>query len=154
MHDVRDPWENVFETLSSLRDRWPGPPSDWGYDRRFKCVVASFLAGASAAAEAAIAPAMPHFYSVETLGGATAAARSTAELCGGLRADQRMYWGGAQPRAGAASAFEGGAFGLWWPWADGVTVSLRIGLHGVDLPKERYPRLRDLFGIPQSATPG
>jgi hypothetical protein len=153
MHDVRDPWETVFETLSSLRDRWPGPPSGWGYDRRLKCVMASFSAEASAAAEAAIALAMPRFYSAETLGAATEAARSTAELCGGLRAAQRMYWGGEQPRAGAAGV-GGGAFGLWWPWADGTTVSLRIGLHDVDLPKERYPRLRELFGILQAATPG
>jgi hypothetical protein len=32
-------------------------------------------------------------------------------------------------------------------------VSLRIGLHDLDLPKERYPRLRDIFGIPQATGP-
>jgi hypothetical protein len=68
--------------------------------------------------------------------------RKLAEGCGGVRASQQLLWGGAP---GAS-----GAFGLWWPWADGKTVSLRIGLHDVDLPKERYPRLRDIFGIPQS----
>ena len=31
--------------------------------------------------------------------------------------------------------------------------TLRVGLHDVDLPKERYPKLRDLFGIPQAAAP-
>jgi hypothetical protein len=45
-------------------------------------------------------------------------------------------------------------FGLWWPWGDGSTVSLRIGLHDVDLPKQRYPRLRDVFGIPQAPPAG
>jgi hypothetical protein len=27
---------------------------------------------------------------------------------------------------------------------------LRVGLHGLDQPKVRYPRLRDVFGIPQA----
>jgi len=43
---------------------------------------------------------------------------------------------------------------LWWPWGDGTTVTLRIGLHGLDQPKVRYPRLRDVFGIPQAPNPG
>ena len=70
--------------------------------------------------------------------------RTLAESCGGLRASQLMFWGGADGP---------GAFGLWWPWGDGTTVSLRIGLHDVDVPKQRYPRLRDVFGIPQAPVP-
>jgi hypothetical protein len=144
MHDVHDPWQAVFEALIALRDGWPGPVSGWGYDRRLKCVMASFTTGAIPAAEAAIAHAMPAVFGAESLAEAPPSARATAETCGGLRASQRLYWG-ADPVAPG-----GGAFGLWWPWADGATVSLRIGLHDVDVPKERLPRLRDVFGIPQS----
>ena len=68
--------------------------------------------------------------------------RALVEKCGGLRAAQQIFWGGGDDAAGP--------FGLWWPWGDGTTVSLRIGLHDVDVPKERYPRLRDVFGIPQA----
>jgi hypothetical protein len=32
-------------------------------------------------------------------------------------------------------------------------VSLRIGLHDIDLPKVRYPKLRDIFGVPQAPPP-
>ena len=63
----------------------------------------------------------------------------------GLRASQKIYWGN--------DATAPGAFGLWWPWGDGTTISLRIGLHHLDEPKQRYPRLRDVFGIPQAPGP-
>ena len=81
-------------------------------------------------------------FSVETLPGAAEGVRDLVEKCGGLRATQLVFWGGGDDAAGP--------FGLWWPWGDGTTVSLRIGLHDVDIPKERYPRLRDVFGIPQA----
>ena len=71
--------------------------------------------------------------------------RALAETCGGLRASQELLWGGGGEGAGA--------FGLWWPWGDGTTVTLRIGLHDIDQPKVRYPRLRDVFGIPQAPGP-
>src|SRR4029079_9625016 len=86
--------------------------------------------------------ALPTSFSVETLPGAPEGVRGLVEKCGGLRATQLVFWGGADDAPGP--------FGLWWPWGDGTTVSLRIGLHDVDIPKERYPRLRDGFAIPQA----
>jgi hypothetical protein len=149
MEPANQAWDVVFEALAQLRDRWPAPVAAWSYDRRFKCVASSIPVAAVPDAEAAIALAMPQSFDVGSLPAASSAARATAEACGGLRAAQKMYWGVAGAEASC------GAFGLWWPWADGATVSLRIGLHDVDAPKERYPRLRDLFGIPQAPpTPG
>jgi len=136
-------WDSVFGALEGLRDRWPS--SDWTYDRRFKCVASSFPLSGEAAARAAFADAFPDAWSAETLPGAPAGVRALSETCGGLRASQQLLWGG--------QADGPGAFGLWWPWGDGTTVTLRIGLHGVDLPKERYPRLRDVFHIPQATAP-
>ena len=78
----------------------------------------------------------------KSLAGAPEGVKALVEKCGGLRAAQLLFWGGPDDAAGV--------FGLWWPWGDGTTVSLRIGLHDVDLPKERYPKLRDIFGIPQT----
>lgn len=145
MEPANHAWNVVFEALAQLRDRWPAPVSAWSYDRRFKCVVSSIPMSAAPDAELAMAFAMPQAFSADALAAAaSSAARATAEACGGLRAAQKMYWGPAATDDGC------GAFGLWWPWADGATVSLRIGLHHVDLPKERYPRLRDVFGIPQA----
>jgi hypothetical protein len=137
-------WDALFGSLEDLRRRWPIP--EWTYDRRLKCVASSIPLTREADARAAMAGALPISWSVETLPTAPDDARALVEKCGGLRAAQLLFWGGA---AGGP-----GAFGLWWPWGDGTTVSLRIGLHDVDLPKERYPRLRDIFGIPQAPSPG
>ncbi len=38
-------------------------------------------------------------------------------------------------------------FGLWWPWGDGATISLRVGVANCDRPTELYPQIRALFKI-------
>jgi hypothetical protein len=133
-------WDAIFAALERLKGRWPG--GDWTYDRRLKCASSSIPLAREADARAAIVEALPVSFSVDTLPSAGAGVRSLVEKCGGLRAAQLVFWGGGDDTPGA--------FGLWWPWGDGTTVSLRIGLHDVDVPKERYPRLRDVFGIPQA----
>src|SRR5262249_53857537 len=133
-------WEELFLALERFRGRWPTP--DWIYDRRLKCVTSSITVALETEARAAIGEILPIAWNAATLAGAPDDVRALADRCGGLRASQLLFWGGS---AGAP-----GAFGLWWPWGDGNTVSLRIGLHDVDLPKERYPRLRDVFGIPHA----
>jgi hypothetical protein len=143
MAHSEEAWSSVFAALERLRDRWPD--GNWTYDRRLKCVASSFPVAHEPAARAAIAEALPTSWTADTLAAAPADVRALAESCGGLRAAQLMFWGG-EPGAP-------GVFGLWWPWGDGTTISLRIGLHDVDLPKERYPRLRDVFGIPQAPAP-
>ena len=140
MGNSDEAWEAVFAALSRLRAVWPS--QDWSYDRRLKCVSSSIPLTREADARAAMAEALPKSFSVETLATAGEGQRALVEKCGGLRASQLLFWGGGDDAAGA--------FGLWWPWGDGTTVSLRIGLHDVDVPKERYPRLRDVFGIPQA----
>ena len=136
-------WDSIFGALERLRDCWPS--SDWSYDRRLKCVASSIPLSGEADARAAFANALPGAWSTATLPSAPAGVQALSETCGGLRAAQLLLWGG--------DADGPGAFGLWWPWGDGTTVTLRIGLHGVDLPKQRYPRLRDVFGIPQAPAP-
>jgi len=136
-------WEAVFGALAQLRERWPS--TDWTYDRRLRCVASSIPLAGAAGARATFAEALPIVWSTATLASAPASVQALAETCGGLRASQELLWGG--------DADGPGAFGLWWPWGDGTTVTLRLGLHGVDQPKVRYPRLRDVFGIPQAPGP-
>jgi hypothetical protein len=143
MANPNEEWESIFAALDRLKAKWPAP--DWNYDRRLKCVASSIPLAREADARAAMAEVLPRSFSVDTLAGAADGVRALVEKCGGLRASQLLFWGGGDDAPGA--------FGLWWPWGDGTTVSLRIGLHDVDIPKERYPRLRDVFGIPQ-APPG
>ncbi|HTB60142.1 MAG TPA: hypothetical protein VLC06_19860 [Polyangia bacterium] len=136
-------WKAVFGTLAQLRERWPS--TEWMYDRRLRCVASSIPLAGAVAARAAFAEALPGAWSTATLASAPASVQALAETCGGLRASQELLWGG--------DADGPGAFGLWWPWGDGTTVTLRIGLHGLDQPKVRYPQLRDVFGIPQAPGP-
>jgi hypothetical protein len=140
MANLSEAWDPVFAALERLRAAWPA--RDWMYDRRLKCVASSIPLAREADARAAMAEVLPVSFSVDTLATASAGHRDLVEKCGGLRANQLLFWGGADDAPGV--------FGLWWPWGDGTTVSLRIGLHDVDVPKERYPRLRDVFGIPQA----
>jgi hypothetical protein len=138
-------WQDLFKRLEQVRAAWPGGQG-WTYDRRFKCVVSSFPASSEEAVLATLKHVFSQSFTSEGLEAAPDPIRTLAGQCGGLRASQRLYFGGA--------VGEPGAFGLWWPWGDGTTVSLRIGLHDVDAPKERYPRLRDIFGIPQAPPQG
>jgi hypothetical protein len=140
MANLSEAWDPVFAGLERLRAAWPA--RDWMYDRRLKCVASSIPLVREADARAAMADVLPVSFSVDTLATASAGQRDLVEKCGGLRASQLLFWGGGDDAPGV--------FGLWWPWGDGTTVSLRIGLHDVDVPKERYPRLRDVFGIPQA----
>jgi hypothetical protein len=133
-------WSAVFTSLEQLRDRWPD--NNWSYDRRLKCVASSIPLTREADARAAIADVLTQSWSATTLETAPEPVKALAQSCGGLRASQLLFWGGAADGAGP--------FGLWWPWGDGTNVSLRIGLHGVDSGKVRYPRLRDIFGIPNA----
>jgi hypothetical protein len=140
MATADEQWESLFQALERLKTQWPA--ADWTYDRRLKCVASSIPMNLEPAARAAMTELLPTSFSAQTLASAPEGVRKLAEGCGGVRSSQLLFWGGD---AGAP-----GAFGLWWPWGDGTTVSLRVGLHDVDLPKERYPRLRDIFGIPQA----
>jgi hypothetical protein len=137
-------WDALFTALERLRAAWPD--ASWTYDRRLKCVASSIPLARADEARAAMAETLPTSWTEATLAAAPAPVKALADACGGLRASQLLYWGGG--------ADAPGAFGLWWPWGDGTTVSLRIGLHDVDLPKQRYPRLRDVFGIPQAPVAG
>jgi len=143
MSGAEDAWEELVRALRRLQERWPSP--DWVYDHRLSCVTSSFPLSAESAARTIIAEITPTSWSASTLAEAPPDVRALAERCGGLRASQVLFWGG---RPGAL-----GAFGLWWPWADGKTISLRIGLHDVDTPEQRYPGLRGIFGIPEPAAP-
>jgi hypothetical protein len=146
MASVDEQWQELFGALERLKSKWPG--SEWSYDRRLRCVASSIPLAQEGAARAAMAEVLTTSWNAETLATAPEEVRKLVDGCGGVRASQLLFWGGA---AGAP-----GAFGLWWPWGDGTTVSLRIGLHDLDQPKERYPRLRDIFGVPQatSTAPG
>jgi hypothetical protein len=145
MASLDDAWEALFDRLAALRTSWPARA--WTYDRRLKCVTCALTKAEEAEDMAAVAAVLPASWTASTLGNAPPEVQEAAGACGGLRAGQSISWGGVVPPGGADETSAPAAFGLWWPWGDAVTISLRIGLHAVDQPEVRYLRLRDAFGI-------
>lgn len=73
-----------------------------------------------------------------------------AESLGGLRASQRLYV--TRPGEFVIS------FGAWWPWGDGKTVSLRIGLVTDKVPEhakdEFFKEFSEWFKNPGQSADG
>jgi hypothetical protein len=124
----------LFETLGQLRKNWI--KGGWSWDNRFNCLASSFNVEQDAEARAVVLRFLPHEYTAKTIGAAPQPVKEVAESTGGVRVDQRLY-----------SSELGGrlvAFGLWWPWGDETTISLRVGLGGY-VAEADLVRLRDVF---------
>ncbi len=124
----------LFETLGQLKSNWI--KGGWSWDNRFNCLASSFSTEQDAEARAVVLRYLPREYTTKTVSGAPSQVRQVAETTGGLRVDQRLY-----------STDMGGrlfAFGLWWPWGDETTISLRLGLGGY-VAEADLVRLRDVF---------
>lgn len=129
------PIETLFGELGRLRQAWP--KRGWSWDSRLNCVASSFGVDMTAEARSAARMALPFEYAANTLRNAPAAIREIVDSTGGLRPDQFLLC--SEP------TLVGFAYGLWWPWGDDTTISLRIGLAGRALAAESY-RFRELFG--------
>ncbi len=110
----------LFESLGKMRDAWPG--GGWSWDNRFQCGASTIPIELAQKGRAAAQLAMPSEWSELTVRNAPAPIADIATSAGGVRSDQLIL----------TSAVVGGvvAYGLWWPWNNGITVSLRVGLHG------------------------
>jgi hypothetical protein len=104
-----------------------------------QCVSSSFSTELEPKARAAAAPTLITEFTSSTLPRAAAPVRELAERTGGLRPGQMLL-----VSASAGHAF---AYGLWWPWGDGMTTSLRIGLGGPTATQDALQGLRDAFGV-------
>jgi len=134
---VGDAWSLLFGAMKELRVAWPS--RGWSWDTRFSCVTSSFNAELDARARTAVAAALATEWTAATIQRASPALRDLAERTGGLRAGQFLFSSGP---VGANFAY-----GLWWPWGDAMTTSLRIGLGGSGVREDAFQRLRDVFGV-------
>ncbi len=124
----------LLETLGQLRKNWI--KGGWSWDNRFNCLASSFSVELDGEARAVVLRYLTHEYSSKTIVSAPPQVREVADSTGGVRVDQRLY-----------SSDLGGrlfAFGLWWPWGDETTISMRIGLGGY-VAEADIVRLRDAF---------
>jgi hypothetical protein len=127
----------VFDPLRRLRAEWP--QRGWSWDSRFICVSSSFSTEIEAKNRTLALQALPGEFSSRTIATAPASAREVSERAGGLRSGQLLFTGNPVGRVFP--------YGLWWPWGDGMTVSLRVGLAGVDESHDLMNKLRDVFGV-------
>jgi hypothetical protein len=127
--------QRLFDALGFLRAAWPG--GGWSWDNRLSCAASSFNLELANEARAAADLALPHEWTRRTLASAPAPVRDIAEQSGGIRDDQFLLASDVVDRMIA--------FGLWWPWGDEQTISLRVGLAGV-ATERLQERLRELFG--------
>lgn len=132
-----DGWLPIFESLARMKASWP--TRGWSWDPRLSCVTSSFTTEQEPAARTATALALQNEWNTTTIARAPQALRDVAERSGGVRAGQLVLSTG--PITGLL------LYGLWWPWGDAETISLRVGLADVDPNREPYLRFRDVFSV-------
>jgi hypothetical protein len=132
-----DAWSPLVETMRALKASWPA--RGWSWDSRLNCVSSSFSTEFEAKARQSATSALPLEFVAASIARAPALLQEVAERAGGLRSGQLLL---------SAPVFNGAlAYGLWWPWGDGETISFRVGLANVDSSREPYPRFRDVFNV-------
>jgi hypothetical protein len=127
----------MLDALKRMRAAWPS--RGWSWDSRLNCITSSFSTDFEAKARGAIAEALQQRFTAANLATAPRPVREVVERSGGLRSSQVAFAGGNPPGLLV--------FGLWWPWNDQATISLRVGLCDVDLAQEPYPSFREIFGV-------
>jgi hypothetical protein len=132
-------WEPIFASMAQLKREWPA--RGWSWDARLVCVTSSFSGEFVEPAKAALQKAFAMEYTAKTIASSHPYLQEVAERAGGLRANQFAY------AATVAPASHLLCFGLWWPWNDQETMSVRIGFAKLEANDEPYPRFRDIFGV-------
>lgn len=125
----------LFLALDQLRQTWP--KRGWTWDGRVSCVASAFHVDLTEDARTSVACALRHEYTQRSIGRAPPIVQEVVTAAGGVRPDQLIFC--ADPADGLL------AYGLWWPWGDEVTTTLRIGLAGIGANRNEV-RLRELFG--------
>jgi hypothetical protein len=128
---------DLVEAFRKLRAAWP--TRGWSWDGRLTCLASSFDSDVADRARAAAQLALPQEWTSSKLQSAPSILRELAQHTGGLRSGQTLF--------ASAAIGRGHAYGLWWPWNDSTSISLRVGLTGPDFGERHNARLRDLFGV-------
>ena len=132
-----DAWQPLFDSLGRMRAAWP--TRGWSWDPRLFCVTSSFTTEQEPQARKATQIALQNEWNAATIVRGPQQLRDVVDRSGGVRQGQLVLSTG--PINGLL------VFGLWWPWGDAETVSLRVGLADVDPTREPSHRFRDVFGV-------
>jgi hypothetical protein len=132
-----DAWQPLFDGLGRMKSSWP--TRGWSWDPRLLCVTSSFTVEQEPQARKATQISLQNEWSSSTIARGPQQLRDVVERAGGIRQGQIVLSTG--PVNGLL------VYGLWWPWGDAETISLRVGLADVDPNREPYLRFRDVFGV-------
>jgi hypothetical protein len=109
-----------LNSLSKIKRNWP--TRGWSFDNRFGCLASTFRSDVAPQARSAVAQILPTEWSESSLRLAPSVVREVAARTGGVRAGQFLF---SNPLGGPIVAY-----GLWWPWEEGSTISMRVGVEG------------------------
>jgi hypothetical protein len=115
---MASPHPALLDAFGRFRTSWPR--RGWSFDSRVQCVASTFDAEFAEKAQLLIKTILPHTWTAATLRNAGPLIARVATRTGGVRSTQMIF--SAEP-VGYVTAY-----GLWWPWEAGQTISLRIGL--------------------------
>ncbi len=132
-----DPLNQLLDALKRVKAGWP--QRGWSWDSRLTCVSSSFNTEIEPRARQAASVVLQSEWSMGNIDQAPSAVRTIAQSTGGLRQGQRVL---SSPAYGRFFAY-----GLWWPWGDGMTTSMRIGLGGAEGVRDATMRLCAAFGV-------
>ena len=123
---MSDP-QALLDGLAAMQQSWPGQP--WAWDARMVAFASTFDATVAAKVRESVARTLPQTWSSITLAQASEPLRALCAKTGGLRTGQELLTGD-------------GAFGLWWPWGGGKTITLRLGLCGATVTDDLRAKVR------------
>lgn len=131
---MASPLQPVLDAFVRFRATWPR--RGWSFDNRFQSVASTIDADFAPQARQLIAPLLPHAFSERTLATGSVLVKQVAARTGGLRSAQMIF---AADPVGYVMPY-----GLWWPWEEAQTISIRLGLEGAT-PND-LADLCDVFG--------
>lgn len=109
-----------LQAFSRIKPNWP--TRGWSYDNRFNTLASTFRSDVAPQARSAILKVLPTEWTEATLRLAPQPVRDVAARTGGIRSNQFLFTHVLAPTVIA--------YGLWWPWEEGSTISMRVGVDG------------------------
>lgn len=113
--------QKIYDDLAVLRTGWV--TNGWSWDGRLSCACSSFGGDLASRARALIVTVFAHTIDERSLQRAHPLIRELTAQTGGIRPEQLVF--ATDPIDDTL------AYGLWWPWGDDLTISLRVGLVGL-----------------------
>ncbi len=116
----------------------------WSFDGRFRASSATFATADQDSVRALLERGFVSCWTSKTIARAPDRARELCAKTGGLRPGQLLF--------GANAESDPILFGLWWPWGNGTTISIRIlfSARTLDQPAKAalLAEFKDWFGLP------